>query len=593
MAGKVEELQKTIAPEDLADAIVASWERYRQQSIIWRAEQKELRDYLFATDTTKTNNQDLPWRNSTTMPKLTQIRDNLHANYISALFPNDEWLRWEGAGIDDSTKEKAEAIESYMQNKIREGDFRQVISRLLLDYIDTGNAFADVVWVSEKKQDPATGEELTGYIGPKVIRFNPYTDIMINPTAAEFRDSPKLTRQIMTIGELKLAVHENPSLGFMELAVLEADERRSSIRNGEYSVEDFDKAAGYAIDGFGSLHEYYQSFFTELLTLEGDIHDPKTGEFLHQYVITVMDRTTVIRKEPMKTWLPKGTKAHASWRKRTDNLYGMGPLNNLVGMQYRIDHLENLKADVFDLIAFPPLIIKGEVEEFDWAPRSEIHLDSEDSSVEMLVPDTSALLADNQIALLEARMEEYAGAPKQAMGIRTPGEKTAFEVQQLENAAGRIFQEKIQSFEIELLEPILNSMLEVARRNLEGEDLVRVYDSDFGSRAFIKVTRDDITASGKLRPVGARHFAAQAQLVQNLAGIFNTPVGDVIAPHLSGKAMARLIEDVFGLERFQLFQDNVAVTEAAETASLVSQAQETLEVEEVTPTAPVPEEEIE
>jgi hypothetical protein len=41
----------------------------------------------------------------------------------------------------------------------------------------------------------------------------------------------------------------------------------------------------------------------------------------------------------------------------------MGPLDNLVGMQYRIDHLENLKADVFDLIAFPPLKIKGYVED--------------------------------------------------------------------------------------------------------------------------------------------------------------------------------------------------------------------------------------
>ena len=27
---------------------------------------------------------------------LTQIRDNLHANYLDALFPNDDWMKWEG-----------------------------------------------------------------------------------------------------------------------------------------------------------------------------------------------------------------------------------------------------------------------------------------------------------------------------------------------------------------------------------------------------------------------------------------------------------------------------------------------------------------
>ena len=50
--------------------------------------------------------------------------------------------------------------------------------------------------------------------------------------------------------------------------------------------------------------------------------------------------------------------ADAGWRPRPDNLYAMGPLDNLVGMQYRIDHLENLKSDVFDQIAYPILKIR-------------------------------------------------------------------------------------------------------------------------------------------------------------------------------------------------------------------------------------------
>jgi len=48
-------------------------------------------------------------------------------------------------------------------------------------------------------------------------------------------------------------------------------------------------------------------------------------------------------------------------------------------------------------------------------------------------------------------MEEMAGAPKEAMGIRTPGEKTRYEVQSLENRSGRIFNHKVLNFSINFL----------------------------------------------------------------------------------------------------------------------------------------------
>ena len=44
-------------------------------------------------------------------------------------------------------------------------------------------------------------------------------------------------------------------------------------------------------------------------------------------------------------------------------------------------------------------------------------------------------------------MEMLAGAHREAMGIRSAGEKTAFEVQSLMTAAGRNFQPKTAPFE--------------------------------------------------------------------------------------------------------------------------------------------------
>jgi hypothetical protein len=573
MVGKVAEIRDLVTRDQLAGNIAHMWETYVQQRGPWEEECKELRNYVFATSTRDTSNAKLPWKNSTTLPKLTQIRDNLHANYLSALFPNDDWLRWEAYSTDPEDRAKAEAIQAYMSNKTRESNFRTTMSQLLYDYIDYGNAIAGVTWVNETTVDDETGEPITGYVGPKAVRYSPY-DIVINPIALEWKDTPKIHRTIKTIGELKWESANRPDLKYIDEAIRIAEEHREAL--APFRQSDVNKALGYTIDGFGSLQEYYQSGNVELLELEGTVHDPVTGEFLQNYVITVIDRSIVLRKEPNPSWLGQGNKQHVGWRLRPDNLYAMGPLANLVGMQYRLDHLENLKADLMDLAAFPPLAIKGNVDEFEWGPLAKVYMD-EAGDIDLLKVDSAGLQADLQINLLEQKMEEFAGAPKQAMGIRTPGEKTAFEVQQLQNAAGRIFQEKITNFEINLLEPLLNAMLEMARRNMDGSDVIRVMDDDLGVEVFLDVTKDDITAKGKIRPIGARHFAAQAQLVQNLVQLSNTPVWQETAPHRSSKALASMVEDVMGLGRFELFQDNIAITEQLESQQLLTQAQTKLQ----------------
>jgi len=383
----------------------------------------------------------------------------------------------------------------------------------------------------------------------------------------------------MRFGELKMMAMRDDS-PWIRQAIKYADETRSKI--GSYKKDDFNKAAGYTVDGFGNLYEYYQSGYVEVLEFEGTLHDPDSDELLDDYIITVIDRQLVIRKEPIPAWKRNGFKVFASWRKRPDNLYGMGPLDNLVGMQYRIDHLENAKADAWDLVVTPMFKIIGDVDEFEFYPGGEVHI-AEGGDVQPLAVPAQALQVNNEIMGLIQMMEEFAGAPKQAMGIRTPGEKTAFEVQSLENAAGRIFQEKITQFEVELLEPLLNNMLHMAVKHLDGGDVLRVMDDDLGVAQFMSITKEDITAKGKLRPIGARHFAHRAQLIQNLSGIANTGVWPKIEPHMSDKALAKLVEDSLQLQRFALVSDNAGLMDKAESQRLMNQIQEDLSVESETP----------
>lgn len=576
MSKKPLEISKMFGIDSEAKYVAHIWDNYNSQRFPKIAEWKELRNYVFATDTTRTSNSSLPWKNKTTLPKLCQIRDNLHSNYISALFPNDDWLSWEAYSLADADKAKVQAIEAYMANKTRESHFRTEISKLVYDYIDYGNAFATVDFEASFRENDAK-ERMVDYIGPKLRRISPL-DIVFNPIATSFKDTYKIVRSLKTIGELKGMAEDEPDNVYLKKA-LENRDKLTAYANS-YGIDEFDKSEGFLIDGFGDYFEYLQSGYVEFLEFYGDIHSQETGKLERNLMVTVVDRNWVIRKAKIPSWLGSAPVYHVGWRTRPDNLWAMGPLDNLVGLQYRLDHLENLKADAMDLAVAPPLLIAGEVEEFEYKPFGEIHIDENGTVTELAKNAQWVIQANNEINYLLSLMEQFAGAPSEAMGIRTPGEKTAFEVQQLQNAAGRIFQEKTTTFEIELLEPSLNSMLEVARRNLDQGDIVRVMNDDLGVQQFIEITKEDITASGKLRPIGARHFAAQAQLMQNLIGIAGSPIGQILAPHTSSKAMAKLVEDVMGLSRYSLFSPNIAIFEQQETQRLAGQAQEDLQMEQ-------------
>lgn len=580
MSNKVAEIKSATGQDASAAWVVDLWETFNDQRRNKLEEWKELRDYVFATDTSSTTNSSLPWKNSTTIPKICQIRDNLFANYISALFPNDNWIKWEAYSREDAHKNKAKVIEGYMSNKVREGKFRTEFEKLVYDYIDTGNAFATTSFESRYKT-MSDGSVVPDYVGPVVHRVSPL-DIVFNPLAANFDDSFKIVRSIKTIGELKKLAALDPDQSFWT----EALERRFEIQRlaGGYSIEDFDKAVAYQADGFGNMYEYYMSDYVEVLEFFGDYHDSTTGELRTERLITVVDRSYTVRDEEIPTWFGGAPIRHVGWRFRPDNLWAMGPLDNLVGLQYRLDHLENLKADAMDLTVHPPLKVIGEVEEFVWGPGEEIQID-ENGDVQELGKNLNGIMAAaSEMAAIEDRMELYAGAPREAAGIRTPGEKTLGEVMQLATAAGRIFQTKVTNFETGILEPVLNDMLEASRRNLDITDIIRIADTELGVTEFLSITREDIVGNGVVRPIGARHFAKQSQDLQNLMTIFNSPIGQMIMPHTSAKGMTDFVNDITGLHGYNIFAPNVGIFEQTEVQSTAGIAQEEALIRDTTPT---------
>lgn len=584
MAGKAIELEEAMGPERLAKQVselYTTWEMYRN---VWLSGTKEVREYIFATDTRHTTNTSNPWKNSVHIPKLCQLRDNLQANYMAAMFPNDRPINWEGDDQDADAVEKRKVIEAYMENKMRMSKFRTEVAKCVNDFIDYGNCFAMVEFVAESTEDPIMGETIPGFVGPRMVRVSPL-DIVFDPTALRFEDTPKIVRSLKTLASLKSEIESRPEVGYMDEVFKKVNDKRHQFQGT--TAADYTKNAQFQVDGFGSWVDYMNSDYVEVLDFYGDIYDAETGELQKNRVVTVVDRWLVVRNETNPSWFGTAPIFHVGWRLRPDNLYAMGPLDNLVGMQYRIDHLENAKSDAYDLIVHPVIKVVGLVEDFDYEPGARIFV-GDDGDVDFMRPDTTMLSADTQIAMYEAKMEEMAGAPKQAMGFRTPGEKTAYEVQILENGANRIFLNKTSYFEEMFLEPIINTMLEVARRNMGPSEVIRVVDDQFGAVAFMNITKEDITARGKIRPIGARHFARNANIIQNLTQLANSVIGQdaAVMNHISGLKLAKVVEELLGLERFDLVQENVRVMENAKTQQMMGAAQQ-VQMEGMAPNGPV------
>lgn len=477
----------------------------------------------------------------------------------------------------DETKEKTEAIRDYMGWAVSQRHFKDEIRKLVLDYIDTGNCFATVEWVDQSVKN-ADGTVKSGFIGPRPVRVSPL-DVVMNPIAQSFAESPKVVRVLTNMGEAKKML-ERFSLDAEDKALADGVfEYCKELRNrseswGDFSITEKDQA--FYVDGFDSFRNYLGSETVELLFFYGDIYDVYNDQLLENREIVVIDRHKILvnRKHPYP--LAEIPMYHSGWRVRQDNLWAMGPLENLVGLQYRLDHVENMKADLLDLTTLPPVKIKGMVNEFVWGPLERIYVDS-DGDVELMTPRADALQANIEIAGIEQRMEEMAGSPKEAMGFRTPGEKTAYEVQRLENAASRIFQNKIAQFEEQIIEPLLNAMLVLATNHLE-DTTIRVIEDEFKSAKFKTITKAQLSANGRIRAIAARHFAERAELIQNINNFFQSALGQdpEVKVHFSSVKIAKMIEDMLSLEDFELVEPYVRVSEQAEYQQLANSQMENI-----------------
>ena len=572
---EIKELQQ---PEGLAAAIAdkfVTWENSRDR---WYRNAKETLENLYATSTRDIYNQTREYDNSTHIPKITQIRDMLITYYLDAMFSLPDYVDWEAYDYDSIDVNTRNTLKSVAKQMVEDSGFKPTIRELVEDYVDYGHCFATVVNVTDTLGDAII------YQGPRAVRLDPL-NIYFDPLASDFNRSPKIIRSIKTLGELIAESEDLPEDANMyKEALNKAIKNRSMVRdrlaetNAELIKDDICNIAG-----FGNWSAYYASDTVELLTFYGDIYNMEDNKLHRNTRIVVMDRSHVLLEEPIKNYGFKSNIFKAGWRDRKDNLWSMSPLDNIKGMQFMIDFLENKRADIFNYISNPMIVTKGDVEMPEYLyPGCQVGLDV-DSDLQFARPDATALQADLYIDRYINLMEEMAGTPREAMGFRTPGEKTAFEVSQLNTASSRLFNEKTRKFELEMLEPLLTLMLRIYMTNPTRTVKIRNQLED-GTVLFEEVNLDQLQANGRFVAMGSNTYTEKARMAQTVMQIYNSaiPSDPLVFNYFNPKTLAKIIAYTTGLDNWpDIVKENARTNAELEMRQTQEFAQQQLEETQV------------
>lgn len=551
-----------------------TWEAARQGAEkLWR----ETLQYLYAGNTRDIMNITRDFDNTTHIPKLTQIRDLLVTYYYEAIFGLPDYIEWDSYTKDTLSSEVRNSLKAFVRQKLDEMDFEKVLRKAIEDYVDFGNTYAVPVWTRQYRKS-MTGEKTLEFEGVKTVRIDPF-NMYFDPSVPDFYKTPKIVRSIKTIGELAKEIEDLGDNEGVKAAFNKALKTRSDIYNQQSSFGAQERWINDELNiaGFGNLSQYMCSDVVEILTFYGDIFDRENEKIYTDAEIAIMDRSVVLYNREKTSDI-----IHTGWRDRKDTCVAMSPLENLKGMQFMIDFLDNKRADIFNFISNPVIVVRGDVDmPASISPGTVLNVDV-DANVEFLRPDATALAADGVRNDYMTLMEEMAGAPKQAFGIRTPGEKTAFEVSELKNASMRIFERQSRKFEEEFVEPLINNILRMYFERLKGQDVsIKFIDKD-GTVSFNKVPVDAISGEGRLYAVGSKTYTERNRALQTLMQLSNTALfnDELIKNYFSPEKIVDIITYTSGLDRFSnLTRADARLSETMRVARAQQYAQQKLQSE--------------
>jgi len=548
-------------PIEKADTITrywTEWDGYKRPAVTkWR----EIEAYRYATDVTSLPNAANAFSHTTHMPVVSSIAQDLEAIILQVTLPHEDWFTFEPMDAEAARIEQRKIIVSYLKNRHALNGYMDAVSKLRSDLVTYGNCFSQVIYVDETKANAG------GYVGAKVRRISPY-DIAFDPTGIEFENAPKIIREMISLGELK----RRGSTGQLdEEEVNEILERRGSYSP---SMGGEDKNEQYVPIGFGTYQQYMTSGYVELLWFYGDVYDVNTQELHESRVIVVADKSEVLLDQEIQTADGKAHIFQSVWQELPDNLWGMSPLENIIGLNYQINHRENAKSEALDRLINPDKVYVGDVEEmFDEDTGQITYLAPEGGGVNELAVNTQFFSFDLHIDRLTHSARAAARLPSDLTGFRSQGEKTLGEVTALTEGGMRGFIDKAADFERTTLEKHLAAEIELAHKYF-GQSFKVPNKNEGGFIEMLSVSKEDLSINGVLIPRGAKRFARKNQILASLTQLSATPLAQMAMTHISGKGAAKLMAELLEVQDMGIFEEYAAIIEQGEAQEISNQIEQ-------------------
>lgn len=550
-----------VTPAEKAEFVTrlwTEWDAARDPAISkWR----EIEAYRYATDTNSLPNAKGAFTHSTHMPVAAAIAQDLEAILLQVVMPHEDWFTFEPMDSQAARKDQRKTIVSYLKNRHALNGYTDEVAKLRSDLVTYGNCFSQVFHANESR-----GEQ-SGYVGPKVRRVSPY-DIAFDPTAVDFSCTPKVIREIITLGELK----RRGDAGILDSeTVNKLLHGRGNFANSDAGE---DKNEQYVPLGFGTYQQYIQSGFIELLWFYGDVYDQENIELHESQIVVVADSEEVLLEDTIKTSTGKPHIFQSVWQKLPDNLWGQGPLENIIGLNYQVNHRENAKSEALDRLIYPDKIYQGDVEEmYDDETGQMTYLAPEGGGVQELAINTQFFSFDLHIDRLQHSARSAARLPSDLTGFRSQGEKTLGEVTALTEGGMRGFIDKAADFERSSLEKHLGAEIELAYDNF-GSAFKVPNKNEGGFIEMLNVTKEDLAVNGILIPRGAKRFARKNQMLSTLTQLSATPLAQVIALHTSGKGATELVNELLETHDTGLFEEFAQILEQGEAQQIMNQVEQ-------------------
>ena len=512
-----------------------------------------------------------PHQSKAVFPKLTQLSDTIRAHLMAMVSPNYRFFEYQATTREDSAKIIRDTALAYGRTKIEQRNFNPLLESQLMDVAITGNMFGTANIETIYTEDDLTGQEILLEHGPTFERINPRA-IRFDHTKS-IQDSWVLIKTMKSLADIARSLEQRPDLQQAQESWTRLLENRNFVKG--LSDSDLRRATTGAVDGLTTWAHSVRDGEdqVEVLEFRGDIWDQETNTLMKNKRIIIWDRQVIAQVSKLPT---RGHGVyHCGWRPRPDNAWFQGPFESLMGVQHFTNSLLNSAADAVNFAATPIFKVRGAMDvpsEEELTPGSV--LNTGDGDIEVIKMDSGAAINSHRIAVeMMNMMEEFTSVPRQAAGIRTPGERTAFEVAQLNNATNRMFAEVAQRIEIQMVEPLINDALELARKYGDTLDMVRMVGEDKTLR-FLQLDALSLGKTGKIRVKGARHHAETQQRLASLMQGIPLLQSLGITTHVDDWKAAEMMSEMLGLDDYGIFIKHAQIYSQAEAASVAQTAQE-------------------